>query len=140
MSDSISTPSVVIKRGTPTPSIEVDNDEVTGEYASGAWEELIAPFTAKWVKQKKFTKTATVWTWANASFSFGHSGYSVFVAQFGLPIVLRGPSEAPRRASGKQGQILRLCSAEPTRRLACTNSCSRQRNMDSRRRNPVGES
>ena len=86
MSDSISNPSVVIKQGTPTPSIEVDNDEVTGQYASGAWEELIAPFTAKWVKHKKFTKTATVWTRANASFSFGHSGYSVFVAQFGLPM------------------------------------------------------
>ena len=86
MSDSLSNPTHVIKRTTPTPSIEVDNDSINGEYAFGAWEDLIAPFTTNWVKRKKFIKQATVWTWLSQSTSFGHLGNSVFIAQFGLPM------------------------------------------------------
>ena len=86
MSESICYPDLVIKRGYPTPSIEVDNDEIRGKYASGKWEHLIAPFTANWVKRKKFVKLATVWGWLSPSVSFRHPGYSVFIAQYGLPM------------------------------------------------------
>ncbi len=106
MSDPLKNPTVVIKRATPTPSIEVDNDEISGRYASGAWEDLIAPLTAKWVKNKKFAKSATIWTWSSPSVSFGHPGYSVFIAQFGLPMSYFEALE--RHLAGHLGNLVRF--------------------------------
>jgi len=86
MPDSLFNPTLALKAGEPVPSIEVDNDEISGQYASGAWEGLLPEFTASWVKQKKFAKPATIWTWGSQSVSFHHLGFSVFIAQFGLPM------------------------------------------------------
>ena len=68
-----------------TASIEIDSDTIEGPYAEGAWEALIAPFTAKWVAKKPFSKRATVWVWGSPSVNFGHPGYSYFIAECGFP-------------------------------------------------------
>src|SRR5437868_5231529 len=86
MSKTLLDPKVVLKLGKAVPSIEVDNDAIEGPYSSGAWENLIAPFTASWVEKKKFSKIATTWMWGTQSVTFHHLGYSVFIAQFGLPM------------------------------------------------------
>jgi len=104
--ESLSFPTLVISRGTPTPSIEVDNDQIEGKYASGDWEDLIPPFTALWVKNQKFDKAATIWTWLSPSVSFGHSGYSVFVAQFGLPKAYF--DDLQRHLTRKLGNLVRF--------------------------------
>ncbi|HGY1050902.1 hypothetical protein [Aeromonas salmonicida] len=86
MTKVISNPTVIIKRGTLTPAIEIDLDRITGLHANGGWNQLIQSFTAKWIKQHSFTGPATIWKFDTFSISFGRPGYSVFIAQFGLPI------------------------------------------------------
>lgn len=86
VSNTISNPVLLIKTGKPVPTIEVDNDAIVGTYANGTWEELVAPFTAQWVKEQTFAKSATIWMWGSLSISFNHPGYSIFIAQFGLPM------------------------------------------------------
>ncbi|WP_139745268.1 hypothetical protein [Aeromonas media] len=81
----ISNPTVIIKRGTLTPAIEIDLDRIAGLHANGGWNQLIQSFTAKWIKQHSVTGSATIWNFDTFSTSFGHPGYSVFIAQFGLP-------------------------------------------------------
>jgi len=85
MSEHISWPTLVLKQRGPVDSIEIDNDAIEGPYADGAWQSLIAEFTANWVKKRKFAKTATIWVWGSPSASFHHPGYSFFIAEFGLP-------------------------------------------------------
>lgn len=85
MTKVISNPTVIIKRGTLTPAIEIDLDRITGLYANGEWNQLVQSFTAKWIKQHRVTGPATIWKFDTFSISFGHPGYSVFIAQFGLP-------------------------------------------------------
>ena len=115
MSESLSNPTLIINRGVPTPSIEVDTDEIEGKYASGDWENLVPPFTAAWVKRKKFSKTATIWTWASPSVSFGHAGYSVFVAQFGMPNAYF--DDLQRHLAGKLGNLVRSSDyVQPSRK------------------------
>lgn len=86
MSDFLLNASLVIKQEKETPTIEVDSDKISGEYGFGGWQFLIPPFTARWVKQKKFAKAATVWTRSGPSYSFGHTSFSDFIVQFGLPL------------------------------------------------------
>lgn len=104
--ESLSFPTLVINRLAPRPSIEVDNDAIEGKYASGGWEDLIPTFTAAWVRKKQFGKSATVWTWSSPSVSFGHLGYSVFIAQFGLPKAYF--DELERHLGGRLGSQVRF--------------------------------
>lgn len=69
-----------------TSSIEIDSDAIEGEYANGAWEELIVQFTAQWLAKKEFPKRATLWVWGSPSVNFGHPGYSYFIAECGFPM------------------------------------------------------
>ena len=86
MSNTLSNPKLVLVNRKSVPSIEVDNDEIEGKYEGGEWECLVSPFTTDWVKRKKFLKSATIWMASGPSVSFHHTGYSVFIAQFGLPM------------------------------------------------------
>ena len=86
MSNTLSNPKLVLVNRKSVPSIEVDNDEIEGKYEGGEWECLVSPFTTDWVKRKKFLKSATIWMVSSLSVSFHHTGYSVFIAQFGLPM------------------------------------------------------
>lgn len=45
MTKVISNPTVIIKRGTLTPAIEIDLDRITGLYANGGWNQLVQSFT-----------------------------------------------------------------------------------------------
>ena len=86
MSPTISNPRLVLRRTRPVPSIEVDNDAIVGPYANGEWEPLVGSFTFDWVQAEHFSKLATIWMWLSPSVNFHHPGYSVFIAQFGLPV------------------------------------------------------
>ncbi len=80
-------PALVLRSKEQVPSIEVDNDAIDGTYKNGAWERLIVvPFTIDWIKTEKYAGTATIWMRGTPSVSFHHQGYSVFIAQFGLPM------------------------------------------------------
>ena len=114
MSDPLLNPQLVIKSNPPTPTIEVENDEIPGQYASGEWQDLIAPFTSNWVKRKAFTKSATIWDYVQPSVSFLHLGRSVFIAQFGLPMSYF--EELQRHLGAKLGKLVRFSDyAQPSR-------------------------
>ena len=91
MPATLKTPALVLKTASPAPSIEINSDAITGHYADGAWETLLGSFTAAWLAKKAasgkpFAKSATVWAWGSPSCNFGAMGYSVFIAQYGLPM------------------------------------------------------
>lgn len=81
--EEIESPKLVIKSGGPFPSIEVDTDHLPYD---GAFEDALYAATKEWVKRKKFSGTATIWTWGTSSCNFIEHGvvWSVFVVPFGL--------------------------------------------------------
>lgn len=106
MSEYLNNPSIILKRRTPTPSIEVNSDEISGIYSSGAWEALVEKYAAKWISSNNFIDSATVWNWLGPSVSFGRNGYSVFVAQYGLPELFF--MDLYKHLSDKLGSVIRL--------------------------------
>ena len=52
MSATIKNPALILKPASPAPSIEINNDAITGHYADGAWETLLGSFTAAWLAKK----------------------------------------------------------------------------------------
>ena len=91
MPATLKNPALVIKSANPAPCIEINNDAITGRYANGAWEALLGSFTAAWLAKKAasgkpFAKNATLWARGSPSCNFGDMGYSVFIAQYGLPM------------------------------------------------------
>ena len=72
MSATIKNPALILKTASPAPSIEINSNAITGHYADGAWETLLASFTAAWLAKKAasgkpFAKSATVWAWGSPS-------------------------------------------------------------------------
>jgi hypothetical protein len=91
MSEQLEFPDHEWKTGLSRPAIEVSIDFLPAEY-KGAWHRAIHEFAARWVKAKKFQKTATIWMWGTISTNLVSRhpenpvpSWSDFLIQFGLP-------------------------------------------------------
>lgn len=84
MTDDLLRPTLILREGKSVPSIEVDVGDLNQERDEEIWKET-ALFTAVWVKQAEYTKSATVWGKIIPSINFGHESTSLLLACYGVP-------------------------------------------------------
>lgn len=83
-------PKLVWKEKSVQPALEVSIDFLPEEY-QGDWHDPIHQFTRRWVHQKNFTASSTLWMWGCISVNLAQRhkpsvpSWSDFVVQFGMP-------------------------------------------------------
>ena len=67
-------------------TVQVDLDHLPEKF-EGNWLQHVRTFTSKWIEEKGFDKSATIWMWGTASADFNHPtpSWAEFLVQFGLP-------------------------------------------------------
>ena len=79
----IPTPTFLINKRTVS-ALEIDMWNITGNYADGAWHQLIQSCVKNWTAKKQFVGLATVWSSTMPSANFGEYTNSCVIAAFGL--------------------------------------------------------
>jgi hypothetical protein len=90
--DQLHFPELVWKEAKECLPVEIAIDFLPAAYEDGNWQRGIHEVVAKWVAEKKFAGTGTLWTWTTLSINLAsrHPQYAMptmneFVVQFGFP-------------------------------------------------------
>src|SRR5690348_4195339 len=88
MAKTLEFPDLVWKERTAAYGVEVGIDLLPPKF-DGKWRRTVERSLDKWVRSKKFTKSATLWMWGTMSSNFLHESngpsWSEFLVAVGLP-------------------------------------------------------
>lgn len=79
----IRTPTFIISNR-PVSALEIDMWNITGQYADGAWHQLIHASVKHWAEKKQFAGIATIWSSTMPSANFGEYTNTCVIAAFSM--------------------------------------------------------